>query len=209
LAIGERVFERAEFGIGGRRDALALSLSARALGTDATLRVDGAWRDGRFAGSLADATFASDGDAPWRLEAPSAFTASAASAALDRVCWRQNGTDNTLCADLTWRADERLRARAELAGLPLQDLSRWLPTGFRYPGDVSGTAAIDWPARGAPVARGELVLGPGQWLQLVRGEPVALMQWQSARVDAALARGDVDGSAGFALVEGGRLEAAF
>lgn len=209
FTVGEREFDRATVKLAGRREALALTLDASALGTVAALRVDGAWLDGGFAGSLSAARFVAEDEPPWLLEAPTQVQASEARVVLEPACWRQTGTDNTLCGELAWQADERMTARAELVGLPLQDLSRWLPTGFRYTGDVSGSAAVDWPAGGAPVARGALELGPGQWYQFVRGEPVALLSWERASVDGELTAGNLDGTAGFALVEGGRLEAAF
>src|SRR5690606_31182696 len=50
ITSGGHEFDHAQLRLAGTRDALTISLDARALGTDATLLATGAWRDRGFDG---------------------------------------------------------------------------------------------------------------------------------------------------------------
>ncbi len=204
---GGRTYDRMHTRLGGTRDALTVSVDADALGSHAALVLAGAWRDGGFAGRVREATVTNPEESPWVINRAARLDAGAERVALAPVCWRQRETTNEVCGELTWIEGESLTANATLTGLPLQDLSRWLPTGFQYSGRLSGNAEFVWPQGDAPTASGELEVSAGQWLQFVRGEPVALLNWESARVSGRLERSTLHASAGFALVEGGNLDA--
>ncbi len=205
--IGERTFDRTQVSVAGTRNALTVSVDADALGSTASLALAGAWRDGAFTGRVREATFTNPDESPWAINRAARLDAGAQRVTLGSVCWQQRETTNEVCGDLDWVAGESLVANASLTGLPLQDLSRWLPTGFQYSGRLSGNAELEWPSGEALSARGELSVSEGQWRQFVRGEPVALLSWESARVSGQVAGSTLHATAGFSLVEGGNLDA--
>ncbi|MEX0900762.1 MAG: translocation/assembly module TamB domain-containing protein [Gammaproteobacteria bacterium] len=204
---GGRTFDRTHARVGGTRDALTIRVDADALGSHAVFALAGAWRDRGFAGRVQEATLTNPDEPPWVINRAARFDANAERITLAPVCWRQRETTNEVCGELSWVTDESLVANASLTGLPLQDLSRWLPTGFQYSGRLSGNAELEWAAGEAPTARGELAVSAGQWRQFVRGEPVALLNWESARVRGRIDASTLHATAGFSLVEGGNLDA--
>ncbi|MCA1799342.1 MAG: hypothetical protein LC632_07755 [Xanthomonadaceae bacterium] len=156
-----RTVDSAELTVSGPPTALTVGLDAYADALHLRARVAGAWNDDAFVGRLTIAELVEAGDTPWQLAAPAAVRAGSDAFQLGNACWRQPGTPNELCVAGGWRAGVDTRFQATLTGLPMAELSEWLPLGFQYSGRISGNASLVWPAGGQPTAEGQLRVTEG------------------------------------------------
>lgn len=208
LNLDGRPLDTVELAVSGPPHALAIGLDTQADATRVRARLSGAWNADRFDGRIDVAELVHGDEAPWRLQQPAPLRFGARMAHADEACWRQQDTPNELCVEGVWHAGVDARVRAALSGLPLAELSAWLPLGFQYSGRVGGEASFAWTAGGEPEAEGRLSVTDGAWRQLVGGESVALLQWSEASIEGRLRDGAVDAETAFTLVDGGQLAAS-
>ncbi|MEX0430954.1 translocation/assembly module TamB domain-containing protein [Spiribacter insolitus] len=114
---------------------------------------------GGWAGAITEATFTAAGRR-WRMEGEPALAVGSAGLRLADHCWTWQAV--RVCAEPLRVDRDRARLHLGLARMPLTLLEPYLPAGFGLPGQVTGTAALDWQRDAGPSARLTLVSAAGR-----------------------------------------------
>lgn len=131
--------ERAVLEAAGTLQDHQIQLNAGSGDQTLTLRLQGAWRDTRWEGQLADSELHVRQAGRWRQTAPGGIRWAPARLEIEQLCWGQASARACVAGAA---APDQLALSANVAELSLTPASAWLPPGVAVAGLVTGEAAV-------------------------------------------------------------------